>query len=205
MPERLTAMLTALTAGRAEKAAAVDDRIGRLAQDAEQAKTRLDRLYKLIEDGLAELDDVLKAHITSLKLGHDRAQAALDRARTAARPVVHISQAVVERFGATMRENLTTGAVPFRKAVITSVVDRIEVDDHEIRIIGDQGTLERAVLGGTNGASVGPGGVRSLVRNWRMGRDSNPRWACTHAGFQDRCLKPLGHPSAFTSSEATAI
>jgi hypothetical protein len=25
--------------------------------------------------------------------------------------------------------------------------------------------------------------------------DSNPRYACTHGGFQDRCLKPLGHPS----------
>jgi hypothetical protein len=29
----------------------------------------------------------------------------------------------------------------------------------------------------------------------RMGWDSNPRRACTLAGFQDRCLKPLGHPS----------
>src|SRR5690349_1653758 len=28
-----------------------------------------------------------------------------------------------------------------------------------------------------------------------MGWDSNPRWAFAHAGFQDRCLKPLGHPS----------
>jgi hypothetical protein len=28
-----------------------------------------------------------------------------------------------------------------------------------------------------------------------MGWDSNPRGACTPAGFQDRCLKPLGHPS----------
>ena len=96
----------------------------------------------------------------------------LDRARTAVRPAVHINQAVVERFGATMRENLTTGAVPFRKAVITSVVDRIEVDDHEIRIIGDQGTLERAVLGGTNGAAVGPGGGTELLarRPEREGR-----------------------------------
>jgi hypothetical protein len=34
----------------------------------------------------------------------------------------------------------------------------------------------------------------SLYR-WRMGWDSNPREACTPAGFQDRCLKPLGHPS----------
>ena len=30
---------------------------------------------------------------------------------------------------------------------------------------------------------------------WRMGWDSNPRSACTLGGFQDRCLKPLGHPS----------
>jgi hypothetical protein len=28
-----------------------------------------------------------------------------------------------------------------------------------------------------------------------MGRDSNPRDACAPAGFQDRCLQPLGHPS----------
>ena len=32
-------------------------------------------------------------------------------------------------------------------------------------------------------------------RIWRKGWDSNPRWSCPHGGFQDRCLKPLGHPS----------
>ena len=30
---------------------------------------------------------------------------------------------------------------------------------------------------------------------WRRGWDSNPRYGLPHAGFQDRCLKPLGHPS----------
>src|SRR3954471_18523918 len=30
---------------------------------------------------------------------------------------------------------------------------------------------------------------------WRKGWDSNPRYPCRHAGFQDRCLKPLSHPS----------
>ncbi len=29
----------------------------------------------------------------------------------------------------------------------------------------------------------------------RRGWDSNPRSACTLAGFQDQCLRPLGHPS----------
>ena len=30
---------------------------------------------------------------------------------------------------------------------------------------------------------------------WRKGWDSNPRYRCRHAGFQDQFLKPLGHPS----------
>ena len=39
------------------------------------------------------------------------------------------------------------------------------------------------------------GTVRNSVPRWRKGWDSNPRWTCAHDGFQDRCLKPLGHPS----------
>src|SRR6185436_7180366 len=30
---------------------------------------------------------------------------------------------------------------------------------------------------------------------WRMGWDSNPRTGCPVAGFQDRCIQPLYHPS----------
>lgn len=43
---------------------------------------------------------------------------------------------VIERFGRTMRENLTTGEIPFRKTYLGSLVDRVEVDDREIRIVG---------------------------------------------------------------------
>src|SRR5262249_16865695 len=37
---------------------------------------------------------------------------------------------------------------------------------------------------------------------WRKGWDSNPRGACTPGGFQDRCLKPLGHPSLLSNQLA---
>lgn len=30
---------------------------------------------------------------------------------------------------------------------------------------------------------------------WRRRWDSNPRWSCPHAGFQDRYIRPLCHPS----------
>jgi hypothetical protein len=35
-----------------------------------------------------------------------------------------------------MREKLTIGDIPFRKAYLGSLVDRIEVDDGEVRIVG---------------------------------------------------------------------
>jgi site-specific DNA recombinase len=74
------------------------------------------RLYKLVEDGITGVDDVLRDRVTSLKAERDRAQAALNRARAGARPVVNISPIMVERFRQLMQEKLTTGEVPFRKA-----------------------------------------------------------------------------------------
>ena len=44
------------------------------------------------------------------------------------------------------------------------------------------------------GSGVNPVPTQGL--KWRREWDSNPRWYCYHAGFQDRCLKPLGHLSA---------
>ena len=37
-------------------------------------------------------------------------------------------------------------------------------------------------------------------RNWRRGRDSNPRYPFGYAGFQDRCHQPLGHLSAIVEA-----
>ena len=38
------------------------------------------------------------------------------------------------------------------------------------------------------------------AKKWRRRRDSNPRKAFTFAGFQDRCIQPLCHPSARSAS-----
>lgn len=46
-----------------------------------------------------------------------------------------------------MRENIANGEVPFRKAYLRAVIDRIEVDDRVGRVIGDTATLEQVVAG----------------------------------------------------------
>ena len=68
-----------------------------------------------------------------------------------------------------VQENIRSGEIPFRKAYILSVVDRIEVDDGVVRIIGDKATLEQAIAG----KAVAAGGVRRCVPKWRARRDSN--------------------------------
>jgi site-specific DNA recombinase len=169
-PERLTAILASVAARRAERALEVDERIAALQTEVTEAKEKLKRLYKMVEDGITDLDDILKERVAGLKLDRDRAGTALERikARSAA-PAAFDSEAI-ERFGRAMRENLASGDIPFRKAYIQSVVDRIEVDDGVIRIIGDKDTLEQAVAGRV----VAAGRVRRCIPKWRAQGDSNP-------------------------------
>ena len=46
--------------------------------------------------------------------------------------------------------------------------------------------------------------ARPLIR-WRRGWDSNPRKTCAFGGFQDRCLKPLGHLSPSATDSMTEM
>ena len=168
-PERLETMLSSLASRRAAKAVSVDERIGILDKEVYDTDERLRRLYKLIEDGVTEQDDILRDRLTALKADRDRAHSAMQRAKAGVRPIVDLNQAQISRFGQAMRDKLTSGEIPFRKAYIGSIVDRIEVDDHQIRILGRKDVLEAAIM--ADGGLVP--GVRSFVRKWRARKDSN--------------------------------
>ena len=134
------------------------------------AEDKLKRLYSLIEEGLTELDDILGERLASLKVERDRARTALDRIRIVQQPPAIIGPELIEQFGELMRANVTDGEIPFRKAWLRAVVDRIEVDDTAIRIVGDKTSLERAVSESQTGAMPA---VRSFERKWRARKDSN--------------------------------
>jgi site-specific DNA recombinase len=164
-------MLASLAARRATKAAGVDVRLLAIEKEAHEVSTRLRRLYQLVEDGTADVDDLLKGRIATLKADRDRLHATLDRARSQTRRPIDIGPSLVRRFTQTMREKLTGGEISFRKAYLGSIIDRVEVDDRQIRIVGRKDVLEQAIA--ADGAPVS--GVRSFVRKWRTGQDSNPR------------------------------
>ena len=168
-PDRLTALLGSVMALRTERAAEVDTRVSRLQTEISDADERLKRLYQMVEDGLTDLDDILKERVGSLKHDRDRTTAALDRIRETRSSAMTFDPETIERFGRLMRDNIATGAIPFRKASLRSVIERIEVDDDVVRIVGNTATLEQAIAGGAASAE----GVRRSVPKWRARRDSN--------------------------------
>jgi site-specific DNA recombinase len=153
-PERLAVFLSSLRARRAEKADSVNRRMMALQREVTDAEDRLKRLYRLVENGVTDLDDVLKDRLNSLKSDRDRGKAALDAAKSQRVADIRIDPALIESFGRTMRENLTSGSMPFRKAYLRSLVDVIEVDDAQIRIKGSKDVLERAILAGRAGTET---------------------------------------------------
>ena len=168
-PERLAAMLASLTARHAEKAESVNRRIMGLQREVTDAEDRLRRLYRLVEDGLSDIDEVLKDRLNSLKADRDRAKASLETTKSQIAPAIRIDPALIERFGRTMREKFTTGSVPFRKAYLQSLIDVVEVDNHQIRIKGSKEVLERAVVAGQTAGEFGS----QMSTRWRARQDSN--------------------------------
>jgi hypothetical protein len=70
------------------------------------------RRNRLVEEGMTNLDDVLKDRLDSLKADRDRARAALEAAKSQQASQIRIDPALIESFGRTMRESLTTGSTP---------------------------------------------------------------------------------------------
>src|ERR1700730_621849 len=169
-PERVALILASLSSRRAEQATALNSRIMCLQREMIEADDKLKRLYRLVEDGLTDLDEVLQDRLHTLKAERDRAKAALERAKEYSVSHIRIDPALIERFGRTMREKFSTGSVPFRKTYLRSLIDAVEVDDHQIRIKGNKELLEKAVLATQSGQSW----CSQTSTRWRALRESNP-------------------------------
>jgi site-specific DNA recombinase len=143
-PERIAAILASLSSRRAEKAATLNNRLMALQREMSDADDRLKRLYRLVEDGVTDADEVLKDRLNELKADRDRAKAALERAKEHSAPQGHIDPALIERFGHTLCENFRNGSVPFRKAYLQSLIDVVEIDESPDTDQGAQGIARKS-------------------------------------------------------------
>lgn len=169
-PERLSSLLSGLVKRQGERDADQTVRVGALRGKLSEADEKLKRLYQAIENGAIDpTDPTLKERLEALKHDRDIARLSLDRALAESNPDAKITPERIAAFVELMRSNVLEGEIPFRRAWLRSIIDRVEVDDREIRIHGRKDTLERLVM---QNAAL-PAAVPSFVRKWRARKDSN--------------------------------
>lgn len=95
--------------------------------EVDNAKDRPQCLYKLVEDGVAELDDLLQERITALKAYLEKAQAALDRARQEGSGDASLDPGKVAAFSRLMHDVLENRDNPTRKAYLRTLLGTLEV------------------------------------------------------------------------------
>ena len=147
--------------------------------EAKQAEKELraneeatNRLFDMVGRGIAPLDDALGKHLATLRQRREellRLKAAFERQRAIPRRTIEPHQ--LSAFCEAMRTQLLGADIATRKAYLRLFVERIEVDDAEVRLFGRNDTLE-AALREQGDAKVK---VPSFDQGWRPRGDSNTR------------------------------
>ncbi len=184
-PARLETVLAAVLHRRQDWAERRQTQVTELRRRASEAEAKLKRLYDAIEAGIADLaDPLLKDRISELTALRDQARAEADRAEAAADRLSAnlITPDTVRRFAAEARRRMRTDDNGYRRDHLRALAQRVEVGDHEVRIIGSKTALLHT-LAAASGAESATFGVRSFVPNWRPQGDSNPCYRRERAFF----------------------
>jgi len=164
-PERLSEVLVehfARSRGAAEALARQAKEAGRALTATEEA---IRRLLEMVERGIAPLDDILAHRLGELRQRRDeltRLQAATAHQRRA--PARPLAPAQLAAFCAAMREKLLSADLSTRQRYLRLFVERIDVDDTEVRLCGPKDRLETSLRSGTDPLSES---VPSFVQGWR--------------------------------------
>jgi site-specific DNA recombinase len=173
-PERLPELLTAFL----DKSDESDQRRGEELALLRTAKTNsegaLNRLYELVEQGLASPSDRDFAE----RLTHHRQRIAALSAdivsleRQLASSQRRITTEILSRFGKLLSDGLRRDSPVLRQAYVRLLIDEVTVEEDCIHIRGSRKALERAAIAS---AATKKSKVPSFAREWRARQESNLR------------------------------
>ena len=165
-----------------------------LQQHESKIERKLSNLYKLLEEDNIQKDPVLMARIQGWQ---DELLAVTAKLQTLKVPV-HLSASLLSKldlpaFRVAMVEILNEPSSAEAKAFMHLAVEEIRIYADETTVSGPNLGVLTAMLEQTRNTAPS---VPSFMRNWRRGRDSNPRSRfCPDAPLAGACLRPLGHLS----------
>ena len=173
-PSRLKELLAHLAARTASNQNKRQDDAKALQRELRNTEQRMDRLFDALETGTVMDTNGFRNRLSTLERRQEETMRLLAMTkRKMDVPHEAITPGRIDAFAAVMRNKLKTGDNAFRKSYLRLFIDRVEVDDEEVRIRGSRQALEHAV---SNQSAVQKGEVPSFVQDWRPQGESNPRF-----------------------------
>ena len=171
-PERLPELLTAFLEKSDESDQRRREELALLRAARTNSEGALNRLYELVEQGLASPSD---RHFAERLTHHRQRIAALTAdigslERQLASRQRRITPDVIGRFGKLLSRGLRGDSSSLRQAYVRLLIDEVTVEADKVQIRGSRKALERAVI-----ATAASGGAKvpSFAREWRTRQDSN--------------------------------
>ena len=170
-PQRLIAILEAMTDRSNDTRQQLETEISRQRAAVTESQARLDRLYDAIEAGVAELHDPrFKERVDLAKLQIREGVATLDSLRQRSTARAELSPLMVRRFSSGIRRRLRDADPAFRRTWLHMFVSKVTIGKDHIRICGSKDQLLKAVSSDEDSMRAM---VPTFAREWRARRDSN--------------------------------
>jgi site-specific DNA recombinase len=171
--DRFGPLMEELIRRNADRTRTTKEEAKQLQKELRTAEEKLQRLYNAIADGTLARTDSLKITASRLEQRRDellRLISSTERKRQL--PAQLLTPKNLDRFTAAMRQAIRSPENGFRKAYVRKFVERIEVDDEEVRIYGSHEALARTLAERPTG---GGAAVHGFVPEWWARQDSNLR------------------------------
>ncbi len=163
-PERLGLLLRGLIERVRDKTAEEAEKAEELRKKLQTIETRILRLYAALADGTVTDTPLFRRSLSQLEQEREEAIrriAALERRQEIPRHL--LTKDNMARFAAAVGERFRADDIRLRKGYVRLFVERIEVDDHEIRITGAKAKLAGGLL--SPGHASAPG-VPTFDAGW---------------------------------------
>ena len=146
-PERLETLLGKLIERQQTNNNNNDGEAHHLKKELRQTQKKIDRLYDAVAEGAFENSTDLQSAVSRQKQRKDeliRQISSLGRKRDIPKNILSVKN--TEAFAAAIQKQLSNSDGKFRKSYLQIFVDRVEVDDEEVRIFGPKNALVQGLL-----------------------------------------------------------
>ena len=162
-PERLETILASVLDRRQKQSERRRGHVAELNKCASESELHLKRLYDAIEAGVADLGDpALKDRIDGLKAIRDQAKAEAERTQAILQNTGQkaVTPQMLKKFATTARQRIRIAGGGYRRDHLRALVQRVEVAEGEVRIMGSKSRLLQALIGKNGVNSVPTQGLK---------------------------------------------